>query len=321
MSQAWFRVKECAYHQGLFRKGDSLVVAVSGGPDSICLLDMLCQLSRPYRLKLVMAHVNYGLRGEDSRKDEQLVVKMAEKYQLPLFILRPKVNISKNVEENLRNIRYNFFESIRKKEGANAIAVAHQADDQVETFFLHLLRGSGLKGMAGMLPKNGKIIRPLIVFKRKEILDYLKFRKLKYRVDKSNFDVKFTRNQIRHGLMPYLRKNFGDSIDEIISNALYSVSHDMKFLEEITAGVSKKTSRGKIAVNEWLKLPEALKKRLILAKIKEIKGDLQSIGTKQVSEVEKILKSKKSKTHKLSFQGLNIERKNDKLIISQALNL
>ena len=315
MSRLWFRIKEFSHHQGLFTKGDRLIVAVSGGPDSVCLLDVLHHLSKPYRLSLILAHVNYNLRDQESLADEQLVKSLAQKYQYPLFILRPKIVKKNNLEENLRNIRYNFFEELRKKEKASAIAVAHQADDQVETFFLHLLRGSGLRGMAGMLPKNGKIIRPLLGVSRLEIIDYLRERKLKYRLDRSNKDVKFLRNHIRHRLLPFLRKEYSSKIDQVIRQALTSVGQDMNFLEEATKKVENKKMIGLIKVDDWRKLPISLQKRLILRKIEETRGHLRGISSRHVEEVEKILRSQKSKKQIFEFNGLNLERKGDKLVM------
>lgn len=188
------------------------MVAVSGGPDSCCLIDILAFLSRKYSFKLAIAHVNYQLRGADSVADEQFVKALAQQYALPCFIKRYPKNSTQRDEEVLRNFRYTFFEDLSKKHRFDSIALGHQKNDQAETFLLNLLRGSGPLGLAGMPPKYQHRIRPLLVLNREEVLRYLEARSLPFRLDTSNHDARYTRNRIRHELLPLLEERFNPNI-------------------------------------------------------------------------------------------------------------
>lgn len=196
------KFQNISHEYDLWQKGSKIVLGISGGPDSVCLLDIFFQLQKKYQLDFIMAHINYGLRGKDSDQDEKLVRKLAEQYDLKLFILNPKC---KSKSENaLREIRYRFFEKIRKNNDFDLIAVAHNADDQVETFLMRLIRGSGLAGLSAMRFKNDSIIRPLLGFQRNEILAYLHKNKLDYRIDRTNLKPVFFRNRVRNELLPLL---------------------------------------------------------------------------------------------------------------------
>lgn len=199
------RVQNFVAEQRLWKHGDSFVLGISGGPDSVCLLDIFAVLRRKYDFHIILAHVNYGLRGKESDQDEAFVKQLACRYDLPLFLLHPKIILKNNLEERLRDIRYRFFESIRKKTKSRSIATAHHEDDQAETFLLHLFRGSGLRGLRAMRPKNGALIRPLLDTSRADILDYLSIRHLPFRTDTTNSSDRFLRNKIRNRLLPLLR--------------------------------------------------------------------------------------------------------------------
>jgi tRNA(Ile)-lysidine synthase len=282
-------------------------------------LDILNGLKEKYELELHLAHVNYSLRGKDSDKDEDFVKELAQKYQLGLSVLvLEKLKKNEISEENLRNIRYDFFEKIRKEWGYDFIAVAHNRDDQVETFLMHLLRGAGLQGLSGMKYKNDKIIRPLLGVSREEILEYLKKRKLKYRIDKTNKTNKFFRNKIRNKLVPYLENNFNPSIKETIFNSASSISEDLSLISDL----SKKYSRGfrNLKASQIIKIHPSLQKRIILREIKNKKGDLKNIKAAHVEEILKIIKSVKSKNQVFLFQGLKLMRKGDKLDLLKIIN-
>jgi len=163
------KFQNTSHQQDLWQKGSKIVLGISGGPDSVCLLDIFAKIQRNYALELIIAHVNYGLRGRDSERDEKFVRDLAEKYNLEIEILKfnnskvehlsslkesSRFNL-KNVSENyLRDLRYDFFEKIRQQYKFDLIAVAHNSDDQVETFLMRMLRGSGLQGLSGMKYKS-----------------------------------------------------------------------------------------------------------------------------------------------------------------------
>ncbi|MFH0969787.1 MAG: tRNA lysidine(34) synthetase TilS [Patescibacteria group bacterium] len=309
-------IQNTASLNDLWQKDSKIIVGVSGGPDSACLLDILAKIKEKYDIELHIAHVNYRLRGKDSEKDEKFVQKLAEKYQLGLSAL--KVNkLKKNeiTEENLRNIRYDFFEKTRKKLAFDYITVAHNQGDQVETFFLHLLRGAGLQGLSGMKYKSNNIIRPLLGISRKEILEYLKSNRLKYRMDKTNKTDKFFRNKIRNKLIPYLEKNFNPNIKKTILESSLNISDDLDFISSFAEKIFKKTKA--LKTNEIIKLHPAIQKRIILKAIEEKRGSLRDIEISNVKELLKVLKSTKSKNQAVLFKGLKLTRGGDKLTIEK----
>ncbi|MDD5490076.1 MAG: tRNA lysidine(34) synthetase TilS, partial [Candidatus Moranbacteria bacterium] len=235
--------------KGGFASGGKIVVGCSGGPDSVCLLDILRKLKDKYGLEIVVAHVNYGLRGKDSELDEKLVSNLAKKYSLPLEtkkIPNTKYQIPNTIsEDNLRKIRYAFFEQTRKKYKADAIAVGHNLNDQAETVLMRILRGTGLRGLSAIKFRNEKIIRPLLNVPRKEIMAYLRRNKLPFRTDKTNLGTDFTRNKIRNKFLPYIVKDYNPNIEEVLYKLSQSAADDYDFIGKYSA--------------EWLKANKSLR--------------------------------------------------------------
>lgn len=191
----------------LFSKSDTILVGVSGGIDSVVMLDLLDKAG----FSVAIAHCNFRLRGSESDGDEKLVAELARKYDVPIFktafdteeyALENKISI----EMAARELRYNWFEMIRATHHFDCIAVAHHRDDQLETFFLNLARGTGLTGLTGMRPINGKIVRPLLFASRTEIEHYRHENFLDFREDSSNQGTDYQRNKIRHNLLPVMDK-------------------------------------------------------------------------------------------------------------------
>ncbi len=295
-------------HYTLWTKKEGFIVAVSGGPDSLCLLDVLFLLSQKYDFALHIAHVNYRLRGKDSDLDETHVRERAQIYSLPLTVLHPKKITGGNLEEKLRDIRFRFFEKLRTKEGATLIALAHHQDDQAETFLLRLLRGSGMAGLSAMRPKNNFVIRPLLQTTRADILCYLKERNISYRTDGSNTDAKFFRNKIRNELLPLLEKKYQPNIKKILADTASLLASDYAFLETLTPKQKKRSFV--FSVKNLLKIPDVLlrqKLRALLKSFYQEKSPPKSI----LDETMKLLKSTKNKHHTVTASGLKIERKGD----------
>jgi tRNA(Ile)-lysidine synthase len=196
------------------------VVTCSGGADSIFLLHILNKLG----FDCIVAHCNFHLRGEESNRDENFVREFCKRENLTLHVQHfdTKQFATENklsIEMAARELRYNWFEEIRKEYNASAIAVAHHSDDSIETILLNLLRGTGLKGICGIRPKNGYIVRPLLCVNRKEIEDYLHEQGIEYIVDSTNLENEYTRNKIRNIVMPILRE-INPQIDSVmLSNA------------------------------------------------------------------------------------------------------
>ncbi|HPM42016.1 MAG TPA: tRNA lysidine(34) synthetase TilS, partial [bacterium] len=204
------RFKKFASDRALFARGDGVVLAVSGGVDSMVMLDLFGRLSGPWNLELTVAHVNYGLRGRASDADERFVRMECESRGVRFELLRQGVRKDENLQNEARRIRYRFLGETAARRGARVVATAHQMDDQAETILLHLIRGSGLRGLAGMSEKSAQgklsIVRPLLFATRREIADYAKRRGVASREDRTNTQTAYTRNRIRHLIIPALEK-------------------------------------------------------------------------------------------------------------------
>lgn len=311
------KIQNNIFQKNLFSRGDGLVLGISGGPDSICLLEIFAKLQKKYNLQLILAHINYNLRGKESDLDQKLVENLAQKYGLELFILYPKIN-KKFSEESLRDIRYDFFEKIRKENKFDYIAVAHTLDDQVETFLMRLLRGAGLAGLSGIKFKSEKIIRPLLNVSKKEILEFLKKNKIRYRIDKTNKESIFFRNKIRNILIPLLEKEFNPKIKDLIFKNSLSISEDYARLSySAQKEYSKNFSKEGIgSVKKILGLHPSLQKMVIREAIGKVKNNLRDIDAAHIDEILKALKSSKNKSQKVFFKRLKMVRNGDKLKIS-----
>lgn len=206
--------------ESLFGNSDRILVAVSGGVDSVAL----CCLMHDAGFQFAIAHCNFSLRGSESDEDEAFVKKLGETYKVPYFAVRFNTRqVAReegiSIQMAARKLRYEWFEEVRISAGYNFIATAHQLDDQAETFFINLLRGTGLAGLHGIFPKQGNIIRPLLFATRDEILGFALARKLAWRDDSSNLSTKYLRNRLRLEVLPSIRKmdnQFARNLDSTI---------------------------------------------------------------------------------------------------------
>ncbi|MCS7234252.1 MAG: tRNA lysidine(34) synthetase TilS [Synergistetes bacterium] len=210
------KVKKFIDEHRLFEKGEKVLVAVSGGIDSVVLLDLLVNLSPSYDFKLHVIHLDHGIRGLDSYEDALFVEKLALKYGLNFTIGRSDARLGRKgetLEESARKVRYSFFKRCLETVGANKIALAHNADDQVETVLMRIIRGTGPLGLCGMRPKTSFYVRPLLKVWRSEIEAYSSEKGLDYRTDITNYDPYYFRNRIRYLLLPIL-ESYNPSIKE-----------------------------------------------------------------------------------------------------------
>ncbi|NOQ24335.1 MAG: tRNA lysidine(34) synthetase TilS [Bacteroidales bacterium] len=219
----------------LCSNNNRLLLGISGGIDSICMFHLFRQLEFP----IGIAHCNFQLRGSESDQDEVFVRNLANQYDIPFFTIRfdtKELAESKGISIQMaaRELRYSWFEEIRDKYSYDYITIAHNRDDVVETFLINLTRGSGIKGFTGIKPKSGNIIRPLLYASRNEIVEYINKQNFKYREDSSNKSVKYSRNLIRHEIIPLFEKinsSFRETVIENISKlkdteTIYNTSID-----------------------------------------------------------------------------------------------
>ena len=204
-------------HKNLFQKSDRILLALSGGMDSVVLFHLLIQSG----FEFSAAHVNYGLRGEESNMDEAFVRDLTSRYSIPLFLYSPPAPAKAGLQENARNLRYDWFNELSGENfgGQAKILTAHHADDNIETLLHHFFRGTGIHGLTGMPEINGNIRRPLLSFTREELKEYANENQLTWREDSSNITEKYTRNYFRNNLLPGIRKIF----PEVEKNLLHNI--------------------------------------------------------------------------------------------------
>jgi len=205
------KVKKFIDKNGLVENGDTILVALSGGPDSVAMLLILNQLRKKYDLKISAAHLNHSLRGKDSDEDEKFVKRLCKTLQIELHTSKVNVKFYSKakkigIEEASRELRYEFLNRISKETKASKIATAHTADDNIETVLLNIVRGTGLKGIAGIPLRRNKIIRPILCLSKEEILKYLDEVDAKFRIDNTNKENIFRRNIIRNKVVSVLKE-------------------------------------------------------------------------------------------------------------------
>lgn len=289
-------------------KGDTIIVGVSGGSDSICLLDYLLKVKKEKNLKIMVAHVNHMLRGNESERDENFVRDFCKEKNLPIEVLKVDVNneskvLGLGIEESGRKIRYDFFKKLALKEIKNSkdqnlnsevkIATAHTLSDSVETIILNLAKGTSIDGLCGIpavreevlngvknlkseASKKIKIIRPLINLKKSEILNYCKDNNLKYVDDSTNFDDKYTRNKIRLNVIPVL-KEINENLETSITRSMSLFKKDSNYLNKIASEKLEKAKRNEnqYSLSELKNIDFALKSRCVKKIVENFKKEVR----------------------------------------------
>lgn len=224
----------------LIKSGDKILVALSGGPDSICLLNILFELKEELNINIAAAHLNHLLRGDDAFKDEEYVINICNSMGIQYFVKRVDIN-NYSREHKLssemagRNVRYDFFQEVLEREGFNKVATAHNANDQAETILFRIMRGTGLEGLGGIkVSRDNKVIRPILCLTREEIEEYIKLKKLNPRIDKTNFEKIYNRNKIRLDILPYMKENFNKDIVQTLNRMSLIIQKDNQFLERLS---------------------------------------------------------------------------------------
>ena len=269
------KVFETIKKHSMIENGEKVVLAVSGGPDSICMLDILNDIKNDETIdinfEIVVAHVNHMIRKE-AEEDEKYVKKYCEEKQIEFYsksidVQKMANNNKIGLEEAGRKARYDFFDEILEKTNAQKIAIAHNKNDKVETVLMHILRGSGINGLKGIEPKRGKYIRPLIECDRNEIEEYCNEKNLQPRIDKTNFENEYTRNKVRNLLIPYIQKEFNPNLIKTIDRLSNLVAEEENYMDK--------------------QVEKAYKEMLISEKEKEIQLDLKIFNIQ-----EKVIKSR-----------------------------
>jgi tRNA(Ile)-lysidine synthase len=276
------RVMKSIKEHKLLRKGETVCVAVSGGVDSCVLLDVLSKLSDEFSFKLIVAHLNHGLRGRESARDMAFVKKLAKSYGVPfkgrtLKSGELKATGGEGTQEQARILRLAFLEDTAQNAGASHIALGHNSDDRAETFLMRALKGAGLKGLSGIAPKRGIFIRPLIDVSREEIEQYAKLHGIKFVLDSSNKSKKYLRNSLRLELIPYLEKNYNPRVGEALSRSSANLAKDDEYMSEAASKalerVISNTGRSRVVLKRrgLIKLHPAIAARVFILALSLLK--------------------------------------------------
>jgi tRNA(Ile)-lysidine synthase len=312
------RVVRTIRSRGLLEKGQHVLVAVSGGPDSVALLSLLHRLRRSWRLTVTAVHCNYGLRGAESDGDQEFVQTLCRELEIPLYTrslhVRDRVRRT-SLQAAARELRYGAFMDVAKECGAQRIAVGHTADDQAETVLLWLLRGAGLTGLSGMPAfREGVIVRPLYECSRQDVLRYLRSSGLSYRQDSSNAKPAYLRNRIRNQVMPVLRQVTPAAVD-VLCRAAELCREDDRCLdaqiESLCTDRVRADGRGGWVVERAVvrQLPPALQRRLVRALLQRCDPRQRAVGFRTVEQVRQTVIGKRpSRRLALRSARVTIER-------------
>lgn len=286
----------------LIENGDILVLGVSGGPDSITMLDILNEIKNDDKINLnfeiIVCHINHMIR-EEANEDEEYVKKYCNKKNIQFYsesidVKKLANNNKTGVEETGRTVRYEFFNEICEKTNANKIAIAHNKNDKIETIIMNVIRGTGISGLKGIEAKRGKYIRPLIECERFEIENYCEQNKLNPKIDKTNFDNEYTRNKIRNVVIPYIKKEFNPNIIETIDRLSDVVNKEDLYIEEQMKkeykNILQEERNGQIVLNlkKFNNQEKVIKARLVLYTITRLLGNCKGIEKIHIEDIIKL---------------------------------
>ncbi len=284
----------------MIQKGERIIVAVSGGPDSIALLNILIRLRHRLGIQLLVAHFNHGLL-KDSDRFQKFTEKAARENQC-VIICKKVLDLKKakgNLEEQARERRLGFLIQAAIKHKAAAVALGHHQDDLAETVLMRIIRGTGLQGLKGISPcaerDHIRLIRPLINISRSQIKDYLRKNKIKYCHDPSNRNTNLLRNRIRHKLLPHLEKEYQSQMRTILSYLGRTALEDYSFLrqsgEKIYHRIVKKEPAGQtvLSLDKWRQQPVSLQRMILRLAIEKIVGHTRRISFSHLLELDQLI--------------------------------
>lgn len=283
----------------MMKKGDRVVVAVSGGPDSVALLHLLWRLGDVLGIDLHVAHLDHGLRGLSSREDARYTRRLARRLGLPITVERIQLAAEPkgSSEDSARLARYAFLERAASRVKARRIATGHTADDQAETVLMRIIRGAGSTGLSGIPPIRGRIVRPLIQLRRHQIEEYLRRRRLRPRRDPTNQDLRYLRNRVRRELIPLLQRRYNPNIVETLNRIGRLEREESDYFrrlsEDLLEALVKKDSNGKIVLDlsSFAGYFNIGGKFLIRELIRKTKGDLRRIEYEHVNRVFRLARA------------------------------
>lgn len=283
----------------LIKENDSIVIGVSGGPDSICLLHILNEIKNELNFKIYVAHINHMIR-EEADEETEYVKEFCKNLGIECYIKRIDVveianNLKRGTEETGRQIRYEFFKEILEKTNSNKIATAHNNNDKVETILMNILRGSGTSGLKGIEAiRDNMYIRPLINTSREEIEEYCETNKLEPKIDESNNENIYTRNKIRNIVIPYIKQEFNPNIIKTINRLSEVANEENEYLNKVTENefnkllLEKANNSYVLNLKDFNKLELVIKRRVILYTINELLSSTTGIEKVNIDDIIKL---------------------------------
>lgn len=314
----------------MISKNDKVVIGVSGGPDSMTLLNVLNNLKEKLDIKIYVAHINHMIR-EEADEETEYVKEFCEKIGVDFFFKRIDVEseakkLKIGTEEAGRNIRYDFFDEVLNKVGANKIATAHNSNDNAETVLMNIIRGTSVSGLKGIEKvRDGKYIRPIIECNRDEVEEYCKENNLNPRYDKTNLENIYTRNKIRNLLIPFIKKEFNPNIIEGINRLSNIAFEEEQFINKIVEKEYKKLlisvnnnredNKKEIVLNmkEFNILDYVIKSKLVLYAISKVAGSTTGIEKVHVDDIIKLCKNNIGNKFLVPKKGIKVYVKKGKI--------
>lgn len=323
------RIEEYCEKNHLLCKGDGIVIGVSGGADSVFLLYAFVCLQEKWNLKLQAVHINHGIRGKEALRDQKYVQKITKSFSVPCIVFSE--NIPKRAvewrmteEEAGRRYRYECFEKVRTDLGYTSIAVAHHRDDQAETILFQLLRGSSLRGLGGMRPKRGNIIRPLLDVSRGEIEETLREKEIVYCNDSTNEEDDYARNLIRHHVIPYMQENLQPATISHIAKTGEHMQEVMDYVDTESEKVYRTFVRERETYSEekrlaidagiFEKFHPVIQREVILRMLSQVAGKKKDITSQHIQAVSQIFEGTTGKKVDLPYQ-MCAEKSYDTLLV------
>ncbi|CDE89991.1 tRNA(Ile)-lysidine synthase [Clostridium sp. CAG:389] len=312
----------------LINDGDKVILGVSGGPDSIAMLNILNDIKNDKNLHMnfdiIVAHVNHMIR-EEAIDDQRFVENFCKKigvsfYAKSIDVQKIANNKKIGTEEAGRNARYEFFDEILEKENANKIAIAHNKNDKIETIIMNMLRGSGIAGLKGIEPiKNNKYIRPLIECERFEIEEYCAKNGIEPRIDKTNFENVYTRNKVRNIVIPFIKQEFNPNIIQTMDRLSDLVKEEDEYLEKLVEtkynDYVEQEDKGQIIMNlkDFNKEEKVIKSRLLLYTISRLLGTTKGIEKIHIEDIIKLCEKNIGNKYLTPNKNIKILVKNQKI--------
>lgn len=314
-----YRFEQSLKKNQLIKEGDRVIVALSGGPDSVCLFDLLFRLKDKLDINLSACHYNHKIRGKESDDDQCFVERLCEERGAELKVCAYGGKKALKNEEEAREARYAFFEKILKEERGAKLAIAHNADDLSETFIFRLLRGSGPKGLKSIPYRRKKFIRPLLDFSKNDIENYLENAGIEYRKDSSNYDLKYSRNYIRHCIMPEFKK-INLNASQNIKNFAELLSEQNDYIEkqvkkEFICLVREKGKCFQIDRDKFEELDVVIKSNLLLFVVSKL-GYNKDISNLHIKKVIQMIEKGEGGKYLALPHSLRVEVKGGKINLS-----